>query len=119
MGKTTDRLVGLRVLTEVQLRLAARLVAALGELGIPHVFMKGSAARFCAYPDPSLRVGKDLDLAVPYGDLRAAEAAAIGLGFQPAEWDYGTRHFHAPDMRSAGQSRISTTSSAFLRDGRG
>lgn len=95
--RVKDRDAALRALSGVQMMLASRLVGELSAAGIKYVFLKGSAVRFTAYADPADRVGKDLDIAVGAADLERAEAIAVSLGFEPAEWDYDTRHFHSPD----------------------
>jgi hypothetical protein len=95
--RVRDRDAALRALSGVQMMLADRLVAELSAARIAYVFLKGSAVRFTAYADPADRVGKDLDIAVGAADLGRAETIAVGLGFEPAEWDYDTRHFRRPD----------------------
>jgi len=99
LDEAIDRQIGFSVLTDVQMQLAAQVVERFDAAGIEHVLMKGSAARLCAYADPSLRLGKDFDFAVPRNALGAAELIAVEMGFVPAEWDYDTRHFHFADMR--------------------
>jgi len=93
-----DRKAGFDVLSDIQMQLAQKLVQDLDQANIDYCFIKGTAARLSGYGDPSMRLGKDLDIAVRKGDLRIAEEVAIANGFLPAEWCYNTRHFYFPNL---------------------
>ena len=72
-----------RLHTSLTLELADRF----DDAGVDYVLLKSSAARFLVYERPELRVGWDIDLAVPPDQLARAERAARAMDFQPAEFD--------------------------------
>lgn len=57
-------------------------VAALRRAGIDHRVLKGAFAAHTLYDDPAERIYGDVDLLVPSGDLEAAVALLVGLGFR-------------------------------------
>lgn len=67
--------------------LTLELADRFDDAGVDYVLLKSSAARYLVYDRPSLRVGWDIDLAVPPDDLARAERAARAMAFQPAEFD--------------------------------
>lgn len=86
------RAASLRIAAELQNTMALRIARSFADAGIPYSFIKGSAARFVAYDDPTDRVGIDVDLAVPRPHIRDAERQLVELGFLPAQ--------HLPDRRN-------------------
>lgn len=105
--RVRDRLVSLDVLGRLQLRTCARLLEAFQHRSIPYAMLKGSAARFTAYPDPKHRMGKDFDIAVPRQYLGRAEQAARAHGLVPAQWSPSKKRFHQADplLRSIVEAR--------------
>lgn len=72
-----------RLHTSLTLELADRF----DDANVQYVLLKSSAARYLVYERPDLRVGWDIDLAVPPDQLARAERAARAMDFQPAEFD--------------------------------
>lgn len=92
-----DRLASVTNFARVQLQVGERFARALEAAGIPYALLKGSAARFTAYPDPLARCGKDIDLVTTRRHLGRAEKVARDVGFVPSQWNPGKKCFHLAD----------------------
>lgn len=90
-----DVTVAVRALARIQMLLSNRFVTELEQQGIPHSLMKGSAASYLLYPEPDLRSGLDVDVAVPRRQIRKAERIAREQGFVPAAFDLDNRHVYS------------------------
>ena len=74
----------------IQLQLTRRLTSALDEAGIPHVLLKGAAARHVVWERPEQRGSWDIDLGVPEPWLPQAERVVRAQGYLPAVLDRTT-----------------------------
>ncbi len=76
------------------LKAASRLMNALGDRGIPHLFLKGPTLQRLLYGEAAIRPYSDLDVWVGAGNLPAAIEAAAASGWRRPR--RATRyHFHA------------------------
>ncbi len=87
----------------------ARVLGALEGVGVPAMLLKGAALIETVYPDPALRVMRDVDILVPEQDAQRAQAAVADLGYRPGpvlrgdegsgEW-MAEHHYHLPPLVS-------------------
>ena len=95
---TRDELTGLRLrqraLIRVQEETIARLLDVAGRLGVEVMLLKGAALRRQVYPDPEMRVMRDIDVLTPEADGRRLYDALVDAGF--AAIDSGTHPIHHP-----------------------
>jgi hypothetical protein len=63
-----------QVLTQVQ--------AALADIGVQPVFLKGTALAYALYPDPMLRTRGDTDIIIPSAERRRVHDVLTTLGFK-------------------------------------
>lgn len=90
-----DVTIAVRALARMQMLLSNRFVTELEQQGIPYSLMKGSSASLTLYPEPDLRSGLDVDVAVPRRYVRRAERIAREHGFVPAAFDQENRHVYS------------------------
>lgn len=95
--RVQDRLTSILAFARVGRQIADRLVRTLERNRVPYIAVKGSAVQLTAYASPDMRIGKDIDIAVPAASLRQAEAAARESGFLPAQWNEKLKRFHLAD----------------------
>lgn len=96
--RVRDKVTSVRALARIQSILCRRLTQRLEQEGIPYSLLKGTATRWLAYPEPELRSGCDLDVAVSKPYLNAAEDLAQQLGFLRAQWDPVAKFFIPADL---------------------
>lgn len=82
----------------------AEIAAALNEVGIEPILLKGVAHLFTGlYGDPAARVIGDIDLLVSSERMARAVAALTGIGYRAGEVEgmsFGEHHHHAPLVRA-------------------
>jgi len=98
LRRVRDRALAVKTLSLIQVKLCKRFTAELDGRGIPYSLLKGTAARFLSYTDPTLRCGLDIDVGVPRRFLSSAEDVAQALGFVRAQWNPGSRRFVPADL---------------------
>jgi hypothetical protein len=61
----------------------ARVHAALADIGVQPVLLKGTALAYALYPDPMLRARGDTDMLIPSTDRNRVHDVLATLGFKP------------------------------------
>lgn len=95
VAQIRDVTVAVRALARIQMLLSNRFVTELEQRDVPYSLMKGSSAALTLYPEPDLRSGLDVDVAVPKRQIRRAERIAREQGFVPAAFDMDNRHVYS------------------------
>jgi Uncharacterised nucleotidyltransferase len=95
VAQIRDVTAAVRALARMQMLLSNRFVTELEQQDVPYSLMKGSSAALTLYPEPDLRSGLDVDVAVPRRYIRRAERIAREQGFVPAAFDIDNRHAYS------------------------
>ena len=96
-GRVRDRLTSILAFGRVTRQISGRFFAKLDQQRIPYAAIKASALQQATYTAPDLRIGKDIDIAVPMEYLNLAEEAAVKIGFVPAQYNEKLKRFHLAD----------------------
>jgi hypothetical protein len=82
----------------VRARVAADVVQAMAQAGLPFIVLKGAALAHLVYGDPRLRPMRDVDLLIPKADVGRALDVLMSCGFAPCGTAVPSRHHHVQGM---------------------